>query len=414
MEIVIATPNLPWPPNTGGNAAQFSTLECLQSDHQFTLVAPVFSQEERDSASELAKRLPRVKVRPVFCGRRGQSDARDNLWGKVVRRLDRLNRTPLEDKNVEAPYYPFEPLSPSFLEQLAREVTNETDIVQVEFAEFMPLGSWLPKTVKKVFVHHQVHAVYADRFLEVHGAKVYSRYMTEFMRVQEIAFLQQYDAIVSFSEADRDIIKKFPGMPPVYASAFPIPADVGIAKMIPEKFNGQFIFMGSEVHDPNRDALEWLLESIWPPIQQQLPETRLMVIGQWSDRWKRKCPAVHFPGFVKALSEVIPGSVLLVPLRIGSGIRTKILTAMAQGAPVISTKVGVEGLRVNADEHLLVAETTEEFVRQAMRAAQTPALWRSLAANGLQATQEYSPEVVRKRRNEIYQIVKDSRATAGV
>ena len=94
---------------------------------------------------------------------------------------------------------------------------------------------------------------------------------------------------------------------------------------------------------------------------------------------------------------------MLVPLRIGSGIRVKIMVAMAQGVPVVSTTVGCEGMLMRDGQDLLVRDSGTAFAAAAVELARTPALWKELAASGQAAIiQNYSPESVRLRRNQIY------------
>ena len=94
---------------------------------------------------------------------------------------------------------------------------------------------------------------------------------------------------------------------------------------------------------------------------------------------------------------------MLAPLRIGSGIRVKIIAAMAQGVPVVSTSVGSEGLLVSDGDELLVRDSESEFAAAATQLASDQILWRRLALAGQAAvSKHYSPEGVRQRRNTIY------------
>ncbi len=68
MRILNVTPNLPWPIDSGGNAAQFSTLAALSEDHDFDVVCPINSLQQLNAAKELNRRLPRVEVIPVKMG----------------------------------------------------------------------------------------------------------------------------------------------------------------------------------------------------------------------------------------------------------------------------------------------------------------------------------------------------------
>lgn len=417
MRILIASPYLPWPLWSGGNAAQFSTLHCLAQDHDFTLVCPVYSEAQRGYAQELQRQLPRVRIRAAFCGTRPQP-----LLFRALRRGVRGARhllKPLVARGASAsarplPWYPFQPLPEPFVAALHEELDRGTDLCQAEFAEMLPLGSWFPDELPKLFIQHQVHFVYSQRFLASHGETPYGRYLETIMRAQEVAFLRCFDRVVVFGEPDKLALAPYLDSSKLSVSPFPIPADVGVAGEIPERFDGRFLFVGSEEHGPNRDALDWLLSDIWSGITRQLPWARLTVIGRWSESAQASYGTgpVHFAGFVDNLARVLRGGIMLVPLKIGSGIRTKILAALAQGVPVVTTPVGAEGLVVPEGCGCLIRATATEFAGAAVQLAQQPQLWSQVASSGMQAVaRTYSPESVRRRRNEIYsEVVETHRA----
>jgi glycosyltransferase involved in cell wall biosynthesis len=161
--------------------------------------------------------------------------------------------------------------------------------------------------------------------------------------------------------------------------------------------------------------LEWLLKDIWPRIIKELPAAQLHVIGEWSAEEQSPFarPGVTFRGFVKELSPVLQGGIMLVPLRIGSGLRVKILTALTLGVPVVTTSIGAEGLLVNDGTDILVADSPEPFAAAAVQLAKNPAQWSAMAQAGRTAVkQNYSPAAVRARRNEIYQSMLAQKTTA--
>lgn len=408
MRILVASPYLPWPLWSGGNAAQFSTLHCLAQDHDFTLVCPVYTEAQRGYAQELQRQLPRVRVRAAFCGTRPQP-----LPFRALRRGVRVARhllRPLARQGPDAsarplPWYPFQRLPEPFVATLQEELDRGPDLCQAEFAEMLPLGSWFPEELPKLFIQHQVHFVYAQRFLASHGGTPYGRYLETLMRAQEVAFLRCFDQVVVFGEPDKLALAPYLDSSKLSVSPFPIPADVGVAREIPERFDGRFLFVGSEEHSPNRDALDWLLSDIWSGITRQLPRARLTVIGRWSESAKASYATgpISFAGFVDNLSRVLRGGIMLVPLKIGSGIRTKILAALAQGVPVVTTPVGAEGLVVPEGCGCLIRSNATEFAGAAVQLARQPELWSRVASSGMQAVaRTYSPESVRQRRNEIY------------
>lgn len=406
MRILIASPYLPWPINAGGNAAVFSTLKCLQADHQFTLVCPIYDDADKASANELQSQLPSVRLRPVYCGTTLMRRIANRVY-QQGRRIVRLLETRSRSKPVEPnlPTYPFGPLPEGLILALQDELSKGVDLCQAEFVEMLSLGAWFPKHIPKLFIHHQLHFVYSQRFLEANGTNSYLDYLDSGWRVHEIAHLRRFDGVVTFSEHDRSMLLPWLAPEKVFSSPFPIPADTGFAADVPERFDGRFIFLASEVHPPNRDALDWLIKKIWPKILRAQPSARLNIIGKWSKSFKAKytVSGVSFVGFIPDLSASMRGGIMLVPLRIGSGIRVKIMTAMAQGVPVVSTSIGSEGLPVTHGEELLVCDDESEFVAAAVRIAQDHQSWVRLARAGMASmAKSYSPDGVRQRRNHIY------------
>lgn len=433
MRILIASPYLPWPLISGGNAAQFSTLKCLEVDHQFTLVCPVYDEAGIANAKELQAQLPLVKIRAVFCGSPPPTpQTKPNIIFRFARWLIRYGRRVLNppvlpptqpttkaatvsQATTEAPYYPFNPLPEKFLSALENELSKGVDLCQIEFVEMLPLGSWLPPQLPKLFVHHQLHFVYARRFLDARGRNSFTSYLEAVMHNQEQAYLQKYHGVIVFSEGDRNALLPWGTMAKLFASPFPIPSDVGMAKEDHAKFDGRFLFVASEEHGPNRDALEWLLAEVWPLVLKQLPSYQLQVIGRWSDSSQTRYagPGVHFTGFVPDLTAALRGGIMLVPLRIGSGIRVKIMVALAQGVPVVSTTIGCEGMPVTNGYDILVRDQPEQFASGAVSLAKDTKLQEQLSTNGKKTMAEhYSPEAVRQSRNEIYSVVVDIARTS--
>lgn len=413
MRILIVTPYLPWPLDEGGRVAQFATLESLASDHQFTVLAQIYSEAQRDHARELARRLPNVRVREVL------RDEATPISEKAVatRMLETLVTTgrkwtqPSRGKaapRATHPWYPFRPLPHKLIDAVHDELQRGYDLVQCEFAQTMPLGVALPSDVPSVFVHHQLVSVSSERHLQVSGRTAYGEYITAVVTTQETAYLNHFDAIITFSETDRGFLAGRVHSSRVYASPFPVPERIACEDELPSRFGGSFIFIGSENHGANQDALTWLLESIWPQIVRELPGAELLVIGKWSSHWKTgpQTRGVNFAGYVENLDDVTRAGIMLVPVRIGSGIRTKILLAYAAGVPVVTTEVGKEGLVGEDGNDLMVADNSSDFADAAVALARDAALWRRLAGSGLNiAANVYSPEAVRRKRNEIYEAV---------
>src|SRR5690606_29781818 len=116
---------------------------------------------------------------------------------------------------------------------------------------------------------------------------------------------------------------------------------------------------------PNLDGIDWFLSNCWGEIQRLNPGVKLSVVGRWSEekkKWFDGYENVSFEGFVPDLETVMRGSVMIVPLRIGSGMRMKILEGVSYHVPVVSTSVGAEGLPMVNDINCKIADSASDFI----------------------------------------------------
>jgi glycosyltransferase involved in cell wall biosynthesis len=144
------------------------------------------------------------------------------------------------------------------------------------------------------------------------------------------------------------------------------------------------LFVGVLNYPPNSDAVSWFVANVLPEIERLCPEVRLCIAGLSPPpsilALARDNIVVR--GFVEELEPVYRESTIaVVPLRAGGGTRLKILEAMALGRPVVSTSIGCEGLGATSGEHLLIADSAEDFAAAVVRALGNIDLRRRLAAN---------------------------------
>ena len=145
-------------------------------------------------------------------------------------------------------------------------------------------------------------------------------------------------------------------------------------------------FSGNLSYDPNLEAAQSLVADLLPAIRRQRPGTTLAVIGAHpSDGLRRAAfgdPGTILTGYVPDLAgEVARARAFVCPVRHGSGMRVKVMEAMAAGLPVVTYPVNVEELPVTPDEHLLLAGSSEEFVRQTARLLNDAGLRKRLGEN---------------------------------
>lgn len=128
------------------------------------------------------------------------------------------------------------------------------------------------------------------------------------------------------------------------------------------------LFCGALDYAPNAEAVLWFFDQIFPLILQQIPSIKFTVIGKMNDAGPYEAVQSHpSVDFVGPVDDVVPyylsSSILVVPLLSGSGTRLKILEAMSMGNPVVSTKIGAEGIEAADGEHLLLADDPVAFAK---------------------------------------------------
>jgi glycosyltransferase involved in cell wall biosynthesis len=144
------------------------------------------------------------------------------------------------------------------------------------------------------------------------------------------------------------------------------------------------LFMGSFRHPPNVVALDWFVNAVLPHIAARRPEARLVVVG--SDAPQRhpyadRAPAIEIRGFVDDIREPLARyAVFVCPVLTGSGVRVKLLEAFAGGIPVVSTRIGAEGLARQQGEFCLLADQPEAFAEKVLQVFDDPPLAAEMAA----------------------------------
>jgi glycosyltransferase involved in cell wall biosynthesis len=113
--------------------------------------------------------------------------------------------------------------------------------------------------------------------------------------------------------------------------------------------NPDVIFVGNFRHPPNADAMQWLLHEVWPRVRQALPAARLQIVGANPPLWLAGMHSTHVQLHdgvtdVELTTLYRQAAVAVAPLRFGAGVKGKVLEAMEQGVPLVSTSIGLEGL----------------------------------------------------------------------
>jgi glycosyltransferase involved in cell wall biosynthesis len=170
---------------------------------------------------------------------------------------------------------------------------------------------------------------------------------------------------------------------------------------------------------PNQDGADFLVFNILPRLRQLVPPVRVVLAGRNPPEWLRQryaeFPDVSFTGTVAELRPIIArAAVCVVPLRIGSGTRLKILEAAAMAKPVVSTTLGAEGLDLRHGHEILLEDNPRAFAEAVALLLTDPARATALGAAARTAIEEnYSIPALRRQLQQMLTGVCGSRTVAG-
>lgn len=146
------------------------------------------------------------------------------------------------------------------------------------------------------------------------------------------------------------------------------------------------VFIGSMDYHANADAAIWFANEIWPLISSAEPDLKFQIVGRSPGREVQGLASrrnVEVTGRVEDIRSYYDAALAsVVPLRVGGGTRLKILESMAAGVPVVSTRLGAEGLEVRGNKDLLFAETAHDYVHAISKLREKGEYWRSISEAG--------------------------------
>lgn len=284
-----------------------------------------------------------------------------------------------------------------FLNQVLTK--SKYDIIQLEFFESLSLLGMLPKQMKKVFVHHEIR--FKRNFFSSQKY-LYDQYINQVLKTTEIALLGLADTIIVFNDGDKNVLSDL--NKPIVVSPFGMTEELIIKDNESVTFN-KLLFIGSETHFPNKEGLTWFLDHIYLPNYSEI-NFPISITGYWSDDFKLKYSLhnqINFVGFIPSFEEVFENSILVTPIKSGSGLRTKILQAFANKIPVISTKFASEGLYEQSKEmnHILHFENKFDFLNVIKKVKENPEHLINIAVLGNKYLNEFynTNDLIKKRFN---------------
>jgi glycosyltransferase involved in cell wall biosynthesis len=263
----------------------------------------------------------------------------------------------------------------------------------------------------RVLVSHNVDTLIWQRYCETETNPLKRWYIRgqwrKWHRFERRAFAA-VDRVVAVSAEDAALIRRQFGAGRVDVVDNGI--DAGHYEAVhPHPEPNTLLFLGSLEWRPNLDAVRLLLDAVLPAVRARQPSARLLVVGRNPPSWLaprvRGLEGVELHGNVPDVRPYLARSAAMaVPLRIGGGSRLKILEALACGLPVVSTRVGAEGLCLREGDHLTLADDPEAMAAALVDCLRRPAEARRQAARGRRLVlQRYDWDVLASKLEAVWE-----------
>lgn len=386
------TPYLPYPLLSGGQIRTFNLLKQLADKHEITLFALIKDQAEKKYISEIEPYCQKVKV-------------------------FKRSKRPFTLRNVVKTAfssYPFLVMRnhvTQAVKAIKQELSNHNyDLIHAETFYMMP---HLPQT--------QIPTILAEQTIEYLGYESYARKtpwpIKQLLNVDinkikhwEKYYWQETDRLIVMSQQDKQYIENIiqdSDKIEVVANGVDINWFNQKAQKLPQK--PTILYVGTFKWLPNIEAVEFLVEKVWPLIKNQLPQAQLKIVGNAPTKkilsYQQTEPDVIVTGRVPDIRGAFKKShVLVAPVFSGKGTRYKILEAMACGTPIVASKTAVEGLNVKHQKQALISDNPQKMAQFTTQLIQDKQLWNKLSRQGHQFVEKnYDWPLIAAKLDKIYQ-----------
>jgi GT2 family glycosyltransferase/glycosyltransferase involved in cell wall biosynthesis len=257
---------------------------------------------------------------------------------------------------------------------------HRIDVLQLEYTPMAQYRGQFRRIVTALFEHDVYFQSIARGLGHMIGVSAEMKARIEYLRAlrYELGVLPGFDQVQVCTPANRDYLLSFrPELAARMRAGLRAGIDTSRYQFRPRGREPlTLLFLGSWRHDPNRVAVDWFVRQVLPLILAQEPGVKLVIAG--SDPPPEHTYADHAAhmqmlGYVEDVREALARCAIFVcPILSGSGVRVKLLEAFAAGIPVVSTKVGAEGLAVKDGDFCALADDPEGFAGRVIALLRDP------------------------------------------
>ncbi len=382
MHVVIVDEELPYPADSGKRIRTLNLTVPLARKHRITYLAhPGPDSRETDRAVAF---LQSHGIETVLVGRKLPRKAGMGFYGRLLLNLFSSLPYSVQSHNSAA------------LRRAIRRYA-ETHAVDLWHCEWTPYGESLGGVVRGPWVAmaHNVESLVWQRYYETEPRRLprwyIKRQWQKFQRFERRMFSETAQ-LIAVSADDAALAREHFGAPRVRV----VENGVDLSHFLPDgsaRDGRRILFLGSLDWRPNLDAVRELLDHVFPQVLAKEPLASLVIVGRRPPRWLVEragdCKNVSLHADVPDVRPFLRQcGVMAVPLRIGGGSRLKILEALAMECPVVSTKVGAEGLCLIPGKHYQQVDALDDLAPALVRCLRHPEPLRAMARLGRQVVCE--------------------------
>lgn len=365
LRVVLALPRLPYPAVSGGELRVATLIERLAARARLE----VYCFAERGHELKQAAAVLQA----------------ERAWGV---KLVCVPRTPGFQGPPELPSLASSFTEPAMSAALREAAGRGPGLVHLEFSQMAQYAADVAPLAPVLVTEHDAGIFSPATSYERPDPAGAARAAEQARLAREHLFdaYRRCDRVVTVSEGDARTLRAMDAS--LRVECVPTGVDVRRFSFRPlvGRTPGTVAFLGHYPHYPNEEAALRLCNEVLPLLRGRVPEARARLIGSFPTEAVRALAGPHVE-VTGTLSDVRPpladSRVFMAPMRLGRGIKGKILEAFALGTPVVATPLAVEALEGARDgEHLLLGEGPEDLALAAERLLRDDALSARLAAAG--------------------------------
>lgn len=392
MKVLLLTQVLPYPPDSGPKVKTWNVIKYLAQRHKLTLVSFARGDQSADVV-QLQRYCRAIHTVPMTRGM--VRDAWYMIYSLLTGQPFMMTR---DDRAAMR----------KLVDRLAAEQCF--DVAHADQLNMAQYAARVPGAFKVFDAHNALWFLYKRLWQTMRPGL--RRWLLgrdwRLLREYEGRICRQFDVVLAVSEEDKVALSEAAGRP-VDAKVIPIAIDTDEVALIERPDPTHILHIGTMYWPPNIDGVLWFIHKVWPLIREQKSGVQFDVVGSRPPREVVVLgggdeTGINVTGYVPDPTPYFQRAALMVvPLRAGGGMRVKILNAMAQGIPIVSTTLGYEGIAVTPGEDILVGDTPEEFAAAVLHLLEDVNLAACLAANGrLLAEEKYDYRHACKPLDEVY------------